>query len=184
MFSRDCTISGWHAHIRSALWMAVFCSVFFGLPAPSLSADTPANAAQAGHSENTGAAGTWSGNSDAPQEDLLDKILSNPTVNRVTELGLGLILGGVFLLILVAMTHSALFSASAAWCWLAYLLLIPLWFVLLFSITGRVVGPALTGLFIVGFPIARLLIPRSQWYKTRAQKRLERKQAAHRLPGQ
>jgi len=82
----------------------------------------------------------------------------------VEELGVNIIAFLFFLLVVGLFTVIALVTPGCAG-WFLYAFLLPFWAAFPFATLGSPVGPALGILYAVGFPILKLLLPKSDWGK-------------------
>lgn len=64
--------------------------------------------------------------------------------------------------------------------WFLYLFLIPFWALFPIVIVGFTGAMTILGIYLIGYPAAKLLLPRTQWYKNRTRTTLADRRARHR----
>lgn len=70
---------------------------------------------------------------------------------------------GMFALVLGMFTYVALISPGVGW--FVFFFLIPFWATLPIVIVGETIAPYLLGIYLIGFPITKLILSRTAWYR-------------------
>lgn len=123
------------------------------------------------------------GEADTPTEDLDPSEDSDPSINlndglfgldlfsdsgppwpvRILMAIMFLVAIGMFGSVLGMFTYLALISPWVGW--FIFLFLIPFWATIPIVIVGETIAPYLLGIYLIGFPITKLMLSRTAWYR-------------------